>query len=145
MITADQLVAILKARSLGLIPVRSQSSILWRVVTISGTRATGRNQSFASPEEAVEAAEIHLGIVESRESGELVSQAILALSRGDFFIRPEEIPDPSNPGEKQRVFNGFRANGQPSSTVRNRTSFIQSVLDMEKEVVNERSTGRNTT
>lgn len=144
MITPDQFLSILKTRELGVFPVKLQNQTQWRVVTSTGSRATGRNELFFSPEEGVEAADLHLRLVESKESGAIVSQVILALSRGDFFIKSEDVADPNNQGEKIKVFSGFKSNGQPSPTVKNRPTFISAVLDMEKEVLNERSTRRNT-
>lgn len=143
MITPDQLLSIIKIRELGVLPVKLQNETRWKVVTATGSRATGRNELFLSPEAGVEAADLHLRSIESRESSAVVSQVILALSRGDFFIKSEDITDTNNPGEKVRVFSGFRSNGQPSLVVKNRLSFISAVLDMEKEVLNERSPGPN--
>lgn len=146
MLTPAEFLDIIKLRNLSLVSVRVKGEVRWQAKTIDNSRATGSNQLFLTPEEAIEAADLHLKQSEQREVEQSTSQTqvVLALSKGDFYIRSRRSPDLDNPGSFLIQYDGvFSGSNEVSPRVRDRVSFIQAVLDMEKEASNESSSGRN--
>ena len=122
MITTAQMSAILQARKLQLIPVRSSTSVQWTCKTIDGTRATGSNQLYDTPEETVEAADNHLSQAELRAREESASNIVAALEKGKYSFKKDV----------DGTFSILKSNGSVSS-VTGRSSLTQAVLDAESE------------
>lgn len=136
MITSDQMVSIIKVRSLQVIPVEVDGSVKWLAKTVNGTRAGIRHDPYSTPEEAVEAAELALSAADDRTQEEKLSVIISALQRGDYYIKPSIVNTPNPPGPPIRrvFFSVFNLNGSPTQIV-DRSTFIQAVVDMEKLIV----------
>lgn len=133
MITPERALEIIKARSLQLIPVLRDSATKWTVKTSNGLRTGGQNTLYLSPEDAVEAAENWLISLSVRDQESKAIRIISALEKGLYFIRPKEISTQDENGQtvSVKVFSAFLSNGN-ATPVRDRNSFIQAVIDMEK-------------
>lgn len=133
MITSDQMRAIIVARGLQLVPVKSNGTYLWLARTSEGFRAGPKHAPYPTPEEAIEAAELHFATAESRDTERRSQRIIDALEKGTYFIRARDIAstDPEGNPITVKVFSGFLSNGN-QTPVRDRVSFIQCVIDMEK-------------
>jgi hypothetical protein len=127
-ITPARFLEIVKSRNLSVVSIRkSDGSTRWTVKTQEGTRATGANTHFSSPEEAVERADFHLGESEFRNKEREFGKIINILEKGVFYIKSKEV------GEgKLKVYDAFRVDDD-SLIVENRTSFVQAVLDADRE------------
>lgn len=88
-----------------------------------------RRQVFATPEDAVEAADLTLQQAaasrDTAESGRL--QALV--ESGEVYVRPRLIPDPEG---KRRVFDVYSGDGTPTAT-QGRPSYRQALIDHLKE------------
>lgn len=135
MITAVQMVSILKTRKLQVVPViidGNGNGIGWLTRTIDGSRAGVKHPPYSTPEEAVEAAEAHYLLTETTEKDRKSDKIIRALERGRYFIRPVQgtvIGENGKP-TTTTLFTAFLPDGS-ITTVRERSTFIQAVLDME--------------
>ena len=127
MITAIRMSEIIKSRGLQVISVKvsiNGSSIGWVAKTIDGTRAAPRNEPYPTPEEAVEAADAWLTLSETAEKDRKGDRLIKALERGRYYIRPIQSSGASV------LFTAYLPDGTVTS-VKDRLTFIQAVLDME--------------
>lgn len=137
MITADQMIEIIKNRKIQILPVNlPNGSIGWVARTIDGSRAGPKHDPYSSPLDAVEAADQWFSASETRENDRRAERIIAALERGRYFIRSREIPSTDSEGKPNliRVFSAFLPSGG-ATNVRDRPSFIQAVIDIEKEIV----------
>ena len=132
MITPDETLSIIKSRKLQLIPVRDRTSntIGWVCKTIDGTRAAPSNNHYSTPEEAVEAAELHLSASEEREkernSSSVLSSLEKLLSTGRY-IKSRHIQET---GETR--FDILTSDGKPTN-VKDKSSLIDALIESEKE------------
>ena len=124
MITSAQMLTVLKARMLQLIPIRSDrdGNVQWTCRTIDGTRATGSNQLYITPEEAVEAADLNLSQAELRERERSASTIIEALEKGKYSVKKDS----------DGTFLIVKQSGSVSS-ITGRSSLVQAVIDAESE------------
>lgn len=121
-ITSTQMSAILKSRKLGVLPVRKGSTVEWTCKTVDDTRATGTNNTFSTPEEAVEAADINLSQAELREKERSAQSVIELLEKGKYQVKKD-------PGG---TFSIITASGS-ITPITGRPNIIQAVLDAEAE------------
>lgn len=134
MITADQMRAIIVARGLQLIAIKSNGgAFLWLAKTSEGFRAGPKHAPYSTPEEAIEAAELHFIQSDLRELESKASKIISALERGRYFIRVRNQSSTNPEGEPItiKLFSAILPNGNTTPVV-DRTSFTQAVIDMEK-------------
>lgn len=137
-LTSDQALTILKSRGFQLITVpdlSNPSTPRWAVRSSEGTRMGGRG-TFASPEEAIEAADTYLTAAGVRDQERRAQKLVAAAERGRYFIRVRETPGTDTEGNPIiiRLFTAVLPDGTITS-VRDRLSFTQAVLDMEKTFV----------
>lgn len=132
MLTPDETLSIIKSRKLQLIPVRDRTSntIGWVCKTIDGMRAAPSNRSYPTPEEAVEAAELHLYASEEREKERNASSALSSLEKllsTGRYVKPRHIQET---GETH--FDILTSDGKPTN-VKDKPSLIDALVESEKE------------
>lgn len=103
----------------------------WHAETRSGTRL--HRGGKPTPAEAVEAALASVGEADERERNRRAWQAVQALDRGRYFLRPRAVTVPDGEGGtvQRTVFDAFQPGNGRIDAVQGRANYLAAVADLE--------------
>lgn len=129
-ITADEMVAIMEVRELIVAPHPTAQGN-WIALTKNRERVRppdSPRDGYPNPQDAVEAAELHLQGAQERRRERLAVKAMGALNRGRYFVRPRQA---TVSGIQVTVFDVFNPDNS-QTTIRSRESVWVAVRDAEE-------------
>lgn len=127
---------IIVSRKLQIIPLEDSATgvITWTCRTLDGSRATPNNQSYSSPELAVEAADLHFLAAEERERLKKADSLLSTLEKGEYFVKPRQLTSTNPSGESviSTVFDVLTPDGKPT-TIKDKPTYSDAIIEMEEE------------